>query len=38
MFEQALTHKTAEIGQSVGNFGGILVEADGFVCPHVSTP
>lgn len=34
MLEQALAHKSAEIWQSVGNSGGVLVEADGFVCPH----
>lgn len=36
MLEQALPDKSAEIGQSFGNFGCVLVKADGFVCPHVS--
>jgi hypothetical protein len=35
MPEQALTHETTEIRQSVGYFGGIVVKADGFVlAPH----
>lgn len=37
MLEQALAHESAKIRQSFGNFGGILVKADGFVCPHVSS-
>ena len=36
MLEQALPNKSTEIRQSFGNFGSVLVKADGFVCPHVS--
>jgi hypothetical protein len=35
MLEQALAHKPTEIRQSVGNLGGMIVKADGFVfAPH----
>lgn len=37
MLNQTLAHKPAEIRQSVGNFGGVFVKADGFVLPHVSS-
>ena len=37
IFEQTLPHKAAKVWHSFGNFGCVLVEADGFVCPHVSS-
>lgn len=36
VLNQALTHESAKIRQFFGYFGCVLIEADGFVCPHVS--
>lgn len=33
-FDQALAYKPTKIRQSIGNFGGIFVKADGLVVSH----